>query len=343
MSDEINVVPSRSRFDQLRELYSSFRTSKNFKLIVTTILVLAVPLTVVLSMQVSDLRQRASGPATPATPPGPITQKHPISFLTPQVSLKADDFFIMADGKRYNAQVVGIQVQSDPGSSTYTTLELIWSENGTEMRMFMYFNHLPNEPWKVAEIRTYNGQVSGDWIYYKGFVGSSLGTSLVVQALDLTSDLNNSSNLYAGTIHFENLRLQPFLTQITPQASPTPTLIPTRMPTPTPLATPTPTNKPTLTPVDNTRPTVSITSPKKNSVVLRSKVTVISASAADASGISKVEFVVNGTIKCTDINSPYSCTWAVPASRGGIYSLTAKAYDQKGNSKTSDSVRVIGL
>lgn len=59
----------------ITDRYASVRSSKNFKLIMTLVLVLAVPLTVVLAMQINDIRQRASGPATPTTPPTPTGQK----------------------------------------------------------------------------------------------------------------------------------------------------------------------------------------------------------------------------------------------------------------------------
>ncbi|MBP6882397.1 MAG: hypothetical protein KBC15_02450 [Candidatus Levybacteria bacterium] len=135
----------------------------------------------------------------------------------------------------------------------------------------------------------------------------------------------------------------------TPTKTPTPTPkpptpTPTKKPTPTPTKTPTPTATktptPTPTPVDLTPPTVSITQPANNATVTRGRSSTISASASDASGISKVEFYVNGVLKCSDSASAYSCSWSVPSPANVTYSLTAKAFDKKGNTKISSVVTV---
>ena len=111
-------------------------------------------------------------------------------------------------------------------------------------------------------------------------------------------------------------------------------------PTPTPTSVPTPTKAPTPTPIDVTPPTVVISSPANNSTIYRSSTTTIRANASDASGISKVEFYVNGSLKCADTTSSYSCSWSVSTRAGVVYTLTAKAFDKKGNSKVSTSVKV---
>lgn len=133
-----------------------------------------------------------------------------------------------------------------------------------------------------------------------------------------------------------------------PAPTPTPTVIPTATPTKKPTATPTKTPTPTATktptptptPVDLTPPSVSITKPVNNATVTRSRSTTISASASDVSGISKVEFYVNGVLKCSDSVSAYSCSWSVPSPANVTYSLTAKAFDKKGNTKISSVVTV---
>ncbi len=91
--------------------------------------------------------------------------------------------------------------------------------------------------------------------------------------------------------------------------------------------------------IDQTPPAVSITSPLNNSLVSRSTTVNIQATASDLSGILKVEFTVNGALKCTDTSAPYSCAWAVPGSKNIIYTLQAKAYDGVGNTASS-SVKV---
>ena len=130
----------------------------------------------------------------------------PISWITDRVSLEADDFYIVANGEKYYANVEDVQVHSDPGSATYCSLEVEWQENGVEMRLYIYFNATQTHWWS-DEIRTYDGQVSGEWIYYTGnFFDSSIGTAFTGD-IDLQSDADND---YAGEIHFDNLTLQAF-------------------------------------------------------------------------------------------------------------------------------------
>src|SRR5439155_26106052 len=43
--------------------------------------------------------------------------------------------------------------------------------------------------------------------------------------------------------------------------------------------------------------------------------------------IAHVDFLVNGTVKCSDTSSPYTCVWNVPSARGKSYQLQVKAHD----------------
>ena len=96
----------------------------------------------------------------------------------------------------------------------------------------------------------------------------------------------------------------------------------------------------TTPPLSDTQlPTVTITSPTNGAVVPRRTTITITASATDNVGVNRVEFFVNGTIKCTDTTSPYSCGWQVPAALNKSYTLTAIAYDTSGN-QASYSVTV---
>ena len=94
---------------------------------------------------------------------------------------------------------------------------------------------------------------------------------------------------------------------------------------------------------DTTPPTVSVSAPAAGSL-LRGTVT-FSASAADNSGgtgISKVEFYVDGVLKNTDLSSSYSFSWDTTTATNSSHSLTAKAYDSASpaNSTTSATVSV---
>jgi len=95
-----------------------------------------------------------------------------------------------------------------------------------------------------------------------------------------------------------------------------------------------------VTVLDAAPPTVAITSPANGGLVTRNATTTITASASDNVGVTKVEFYVGSTLKCTDTTSPYTCAWNVPKTAGVQYSLQAKAYDARGNVGTSTTVTV---
>jgi subtilisin family serine protease len=84
--------------------------------------------------------------------------------------------------------------------------------------------------------------------------------------------------------------------------------------------------------VDNTAPTVSITSPLNGATVARNSTVNILANATDNVVVTKVEFYVNNSLKCTDTTAAYSCSW-VPTQKTS-YTLKAKAYDGQGNNTT---------
>jgi glucose/arabinose dehydrogenase len=86
---------------------------------------------------------------------------------------------------------------------------------------------------------------------------------------------------------------------------------------------------------DNIPPTVSITSPANGSIVARKATVAINATANDNVGVTRVEFLVNGALKCTDTSMPYNCNWRVPAAPNKSYQIQARAFDAAGNSGTA--------
>lgn len=96
------------------------------------------------------------------------------------------------------------------------------------------------------------------------------------------------------------------------------------------VATPIPTP-----PADTTLPTVSITSPTDGATVSKGGTVTVSASATDNVSVTKVEFLVNGKLTCTDSSQPYSCNWRIPGKANTSYIITAKAYDAANNSSSS--------
>jgi glucose/arabinose dehydrogenase len=83
---------------------------------------------------------------------------------------------------------------------------------------------------------------------------------------------------------------------------------------------------------DNIPPTVSITNPANGAIVARKANLTITATASDNAGVTRVEFLVNGGLQCTDTSAPYSCNWRVPGAANKTYQLQARAFDLAGNS-----------
>ena len=86
---------------------------------------------------------------------------------------------------------------------------------------------------------------------------------------------------------------------------------------------------------DTIAPTVSITSPANGADVARRTTVTITATASDNVGVTRVEFLVDSALQCTDTTAPYSCNWKVPNTRNQTYQLQARAFDLAGNSATA--------
>jgi subtilisin family serine protease len=92
------------------------------------------------------------------------------------------------------------------------------------------------------------------------------------------------------------------------------------------------------TPADTTAPQTSISSPANGATV--SGTVTLAANATDASGVSSVEFYVDGAWKCTDTTASYTCSWDTTTAANGTHTLTTKAYDTWNNTGASNPVSV---
>jgi chitodextrinase len=107
---------------------------------------------------------------------------------------------------------------------------------------------------------------------------------------------------------------------------------------------PTGTGENCANPPDITPPTVSLTAPTAGTTV--SGTVQLSANATDdsgGSGVSKVEFYVDGALKGTDSTAPTPFTLSLNTDTlsNGTHTLTAKAYDIAGNAAMSSNVAII--
>ena len=90
--------------------------------------------------------------------------------------------------------------------------------------------------------------------------------------------------------------------------------------------------------VDNTAPAVNITSPAAGATV--SATVTITADASDSSGVTQVQFFVDGALLSSDSTAPYSASWDTTATANGAHSLSAQATDGQGNVGASETVNV---
>ncbi|HET7436816.1 MAG TPA: Ig-like domain-containing protein [Thermoanaerobaculia bacterium] len=92
------------------------------------------------------------------------------------------------------------------------------------------------------------------------------------------------------------------------------------------------------TPADTIAPVTAITSPASGATV--SGTTSVTASASDNTGVTRVDFLVDGAVAASDSSSPYSFSWNTTTASNGTHSLSSRAYDAAGNSAASASVTV---
>jgi peptidoglycan/xylan/chitin deacetylase (PgdA/CDA1 family) len=90
--------------------------------------------------------------------------------------------------------------------------------------------------------------------------------------------------------------------------------------------------------VDPTAPTVSVTSPANGDGVAGQ--VSLQASASDNVAVDHVDFLVGGTVVGTASSAPYTYNWDSTTVADGNRSITAKATDTAGNTKTSTAVTV---
>ena len=95
----------------------------------------------------------------------------------------------------------------------------------------------------------------------------------------------------------------------------------------------------TVNSATNQLPNVSLTSPTAGASFAAGANITLQATASDSDGsISKVEFYRGSTLVGTDTTSPYSVVWS--GATAGITSLTARAYDNTGATRTSTAVSI---
>ena len=91
-------------------------------------------------------------------------------------------------------------------------------------------------------------------------------------------------------------------------------------------------------PIDTTAPTAVVTAPGSGQTVAGT--VSLQANASDNVGVTKVEFLVNGTVVGSDTTAPYTLSWNSTAVADGAATVTARASDAAGNKTTSAPVGI---
>ncbi len=91
-------------------------------------------------------------------------------------------------------------------------------------------------------------------------------------------------------------------------------------------------------PSDTTPPVISNFTPANGATVTWT--TTLQATASDNVGLTRVDFLVNGSLVGSDTVAPYSVDWNTLSTPNGSASLSAIAYDAAGNSAGTPTVNV---
>ena len=145
--------------------------------------------------------------AAPSASPTPV-----IHWTTPVVDLSADAFSVGANDLVFTTEGSEPQARSDPGGPDYWSLEVEWTEQDLEQRLFMYFGS-DGSDWWVDEIRTRDGYDPAEWIYaYGPFFTTPLGEAYEGDVrIDLVGSgrPGDETNRVPGVLTIEGMRLTP--------------------------------------------------------------------------------------------------------------------------------------
>ncbi|MDY7228175.1 Ig-like domain-containing protein [Hyalangium rubrum] len=90
--------------------------------------------------------------------------------------------------------------------------------------------------------------------------------------------------------------------------------------------------------VDNLPPSVALTSPASGTTLVG--VVSLAAEATDTTGVTRVDFFVDGALLASDTSAPYSVTWDSAGWVNGSHTLYARAYDGLGHMAVSPELTV---
>ncbi len=170
--------------------------------------------------------------------------------------------------------------------------------------------------------------------YVDGALKGSATSSPYAYAWDTTTATNGSHTIQAKSYDLaNNMGTSTVFTVTVSNGSATSTATSTTATSTTATSTATST-----TTTDTTLPVISLTSPADNSMPTGQL--IITSSASDNVGVTKVELWINGTLSASSTVAPYSFAWDLTQAYTGTYKLQTKAYDAAGNVGVSQVVTI---
>ena len=88
-------------------------------------------------------------------------------------------------------------------------------------------------------------------------------------------------------------------------------------------------------PADTTAPVVEFVSPIDGTSVPRGTKVSLTAAPSDDTGVSRVVFEINGSVRCTLTQPQWTCQWTPPKGKTGTFTIVATAFDAAGNSASA--------
>jgi hypothetical protein len=89
----------------------------------------------------------------------------------------------------------------------------------------------------------------------------------------------------------------------------------------------------------STPPSVSITNPL-GGTLQTATITIQAAVTPGTNPVARVDFLINGSVKCSDTGAPYVCSWKMPGAPGKSYQIQAQVFDSAGQMGASSIVNV---
>jgi hypothetical protein len=127
------------------------------------------------------------------------------------IRFQASGLVIDAAAQRFTLDPAKATVTSDPGNTSFRTLEWSWTQNGVPMRLNLYFAS-DGSRWWASEVRTYDGRQPGNWLAATGRFFERPAGSAYDGPVDMTLP-DAKAGTGVGRLHVDRLVLLPTFKQ----------------------------------------------------------------------------------------------------------------------------------